>query len=147
MSVNRVNIASDNGLSPIRRQAIIWANAGLLSNGPLGTKSSEILIIKIQTFSSTKMHLKISSAKWRPNAFSWMKMLEFRLNVHWSVFQRVQFTTFQHWFRWWFGADQATSPYLKQWCLVCLRIYASLGLNELKHDGCISAGTYNTHIL
>ena len=31
------SIGSDNGLSPIRRQAIIWTNAGLLSIGPLGT--------------------------------------------------------------------------------------------------------------
>ena len=60
-----VSIGSDNGLSPIRRQAIIWTNAVLLSIGPLGTKFSEILI-KIQIFSFTKMHLKISSVKWRP---------------------------------------------------------------------------------
>ena len=33
-----VCIASDNGLSPIRRQAIILTNAGLLSIGPLGIK-------------------------------------------------------------------------------------------------------------
>ena len=32
-------------------------------------------------------------------AFSWMKMFEFRLNFHWSLFLRVQFTIFQHWFR------------------------------------------------
>ena len=37
-------IASDNGLSPGRRQAIIWTNAGILSIGPLGTNFSEILI-------------------------------------------------------------------------------------------------------
>ena len=30
-------IGSDNGLSPGRRQAIIWTNVGILSNGPLGT--------------------------------------------------------------------------------------------------------------
>ena len=30
------NIGSDNGLSYIRHQAIIWTNAGLLSIGPLG---------------------------------------------------------------------------------------------------------------
>ena len=58
-------IASDNGLSPGRRQAIIWTNAGLLSIGPLGTQFIEILI-GIQTFSFKKMHLKMSSAKWRP---------------------------------------------------------------------------------
>ena len=58
-------IASDNGLSPGRRQAIIWANAGIVLIGPLGTNFSEILI-EIQIFSYMKMHLKMSSAKWRP---------------------------------------------------------------------------------
>ena len=33
------------------------------------------------------------------NAFSWMKMLEFRFKFHLSLFLRVQFTIFQHWFR------------------------------------------------
>ena len=56
-------IGSDNGLSPDRRQAIIWTNAGILLIGPLGTYFSEILT-GIQTFSFKKMHLKISSAKW-----------------------------------------------------------------------------------
>ena len=57
-------IGSDNGLSPGRRQAIIWTNAGISLTGPLWTNSSEILI-GIQTFSFKKMHLKMSSAKWR----------------------------------------------------------------------------------
>ena len=57
-------IDSDNGLSPGRRQAIIWTNAGILLIGPLGTNFNEILI-GIQTFSFKKMHLKMSSAKWR----------------------------------------------------------------------------------
>ena len=58
-------IGSDNGLSPGRRQAIIWTKAGILSIGSIGTSFNEILI-EIQTFSFTKMHLKMSSAKWRP---------------------------------------------------------------------------------
>ena len=33
------------------------------------------------------------------NAFSWMKMLEFRLIFRWSLFLRVQLTIIQHWFR------------------------------------------------
>ena len=37
-------IAYDNGLSPGRRQAIIWTNAGILLIRPLGTNFSEILI-------------------------------------------------------------------------------------------------------
>ena len=64
MSVNRVSMGSDNGLSPIRRQAIIEVNAGLLWIGTLRTNFSDILI-KIQNFSFTKMHLKISFAQWR----------------------------------------------------------------------------------
>ena len=68
------------------------------------------------------------------NVFSWMKMLEFRLKVHWSLFIRIQLTIFQYWFRWWLGADQATSHYLNQWWLDYRRIYASLGLNELKDN-------------
>ena len=58
-------ICSDNGLSPSRRQAVIWTNAGILLIGPLGTNFSEILI-KIDKFSFKKMHFKMSSGKWRP---------------------------------------------------------------------------------
>ena len=58
-------IGSDNGLSPGQLQAIIWINAGILIIGPLGTNFSDILIW-IQKFAFKKMHLKMSSAKWRP---------------------------------------------------------------------------------
>ena len=67
------------------------------------------------------------------NAFSWVKMYEFRLGFHWSVFLRLELTIFQHWFRQWLGADKATSHYLNLWWLVYWRIYASLGLNESKY--------------
>ena len=50
-------IASDNGLSPGRRQANIWTNARILLIGPLDTKFYEILI-EIHTFPFTKMHLE-----------------------------------------------------------------------------------------
>ena len=64
--VNKLTvIGSDDGLSPGRRQAIIWANVGILLIGPLGTNFSENSI-EILTFSFTKMRLKVSSAKWRP---------------------------------------------------------------------------------
>ena len=55
-------IGSDNGLSPGRRQAIIWTNAAILLILTLGTNFSEILS-ENRTFSFKKMHLKISSAK------------------------------------------------------------------------------------
>ena len=64
-SLSWVIIGSDNGLSPVRRQAIIWTNAGILSIEPLGTNFSET-IIGIQRFSFGKLHLNMSSAKWRP---------------------------------------------------------------------------------
>ena len=59
------SIGSDNGLSPVRRQAIIWTNAGILLIRTLGTNFSEILC-EIHTFSFKKMHFKMSSEKWRP---------------------------------------------------------------------------------
>ena len=58
-------IGSDNGLSPVRRQAIIWTNTGISLIGPLGTNFSGILI-EIDTFSSKKLHFKMSLGKRRP---------------------------------------------------------------------------------
>ena len=58
-------IGSDNGLSPDRRQAVIWTNAPLPPIGPLRTYFNENLI-KIQQFSK-KMHVKMLSAKWHPS--------------------------------------------------------------------------------
>ena len=65
-------------------------------------------------------------------AFYWMKMFEFRLKFHWSVFLPIQLTIFQHWFRYKLGADKAASHYLNRWWFDYWRIYASLGLSELK---------------
>ena len=59
--VNKLTIiGSHNGLSPGRRQAIIWTNAAILLIGPLGTNFSEIWI-ELLTCSFKKMHLKMSS--------------------------------------------------------------------------------------
>ena len=62
---NLTIIGSDNGMSPGRYQAIIWTNAGILLIGPWWTNFGEIFI-DIQTFSFKKMHLEVSSGKWRP---------------------------------------------------------------------------------
>ena len=58
-------------------------------------------------------------------------MYELSLRLHWNLFTTFKSTTFQYWFGWWLGADQAISRYLKQCWLVYWGIYASLGLNEL----------------
>ena len=71
-------IGSDNGLSPGRRQAIIWPNAGILLIGRLGTNFSEILIA-FETFSFKKKHLKMLSGKCRPFCLG--------LNVLWAAGQ------------------------------------------------------------
>ena len=47
------SISSDNALSPDRRQAIIWTNAGILVIGPLRINLNEISI-EIETFKKNK---------------------------------------------------------------------------------------------
>ena len=59
-------IGSDNGLSPGQRQAIIWTNAGILLIGPPRNKLQWIFFIEIHTFPFKKIHMKMSSGKWRP---------------------------------------------------------------------------------
>ena len=58
-------IGSDNGLSPGRRQAIIWTNVGILLNWPLGTNFGEI-VIEIEIFSVKKCIWNCRLPKWRP---------------------------------------------------------------------------------
>ena len=70
-------IGSDNGLAPGRRQAIIWTNVVILLIEPLGTNFSEILIA-IHIFSLQKMHMNMSSGKWRPFC------LDLNVLTHWG---------------------------------------------------------------
>ena len=100
---------------------------------PLFAMVSPILMRWFSIPSSHRMHshpYSIFRRRHFPVHFL-MKMYEFRLKFHWSLFLIVQLTISQHWLRWLLGADQATSHYLNQWWLVYWRIYASLGLNEL----------------
>ena len=62
---NATIIRSDNVLLLGRCQAIIWTNAEILLIGPMEANFIEILI-NIHTYSFQKMHLKMSSGKWRP---------------------------------------------------------------------------------
>ena len=138
-------IGSDNGLSPGRHQAFIRTNAENLLIRTLGTKSSEVLS-KTHTFLIKKMHLKMSSEKWRPfclglnvlsdlgvnkmivvlqtlisNAFYWIKSFTGSFKLHWSLFLGVQLVMSQHCFRLWRGAEQAASHYLaEQQCAMFL---------------------------
>ena len=58
-------IGSDNGLSLGRRQAIIWTSAGMLLIRHRG-KKLQWNLIEIHPLSLQKIHLKMSSVKWRP---------------------------------------------------------------------------------
>ena len=92
-------IGSDNGLSPHRRQAIIWTNAGILLIGPLGTNFSEILI-EILTFLFKKLHLKVSSAKRRPFCLSLNVLRHLRqFTAKWTDIAKQSVD--QNWTWWW----------------------------------------------
>ena len=66
------------------------------------------------------------------NVFSGIKIYKLWLRFHLNLFQRIQLTIFQHW------SDNCFTPTRHQAIIwtndgsVYLRIYASLGLNELK---------------
>ena len=52
--------------SETNKQNIIWTNAEIVLIGPLGTNFFSGILIEIHAFSFRKMHLKMSSGKWRP---------------------------------------------------------------------------------
>ena len=85
------------------------------------------------------------------NAFSWMKMHKFRLRFHWSLFLRFKLTIFQHWFRWWLGAGQATSHYLNQWMMVSLLTHICVTrpqwVNRANHDSAYHFKANNLHMI
>ena len=62
---NLTIIDSGDDLSPGRRQAIIWINAGILFIRSIVTNFNEISI-DIRKFLFKKIYLKMSSVKWRP---------------------------------------------------------------------------------
>ena len=83
--VSRLTITgSVNGLSPGRRQAIIWTNAGILLIGPLGTNFSDNSI-KILAFSFTKNAIErvvceIRAILFRP-LYVKNKLFEFKISL------------------------------------------------------------------
>ena len=84
--VNKLSIiGSDNGLSPGRRQTIIWTNAGILSIGPIGAIFND-KVIEIHTFSLKKIHFKMSSGKWQPFCLGLNVLTVDRpIHVNWSI--------------------------------------------------------------
>ena len=77
---NLTNTGLNNGLSPVRRQAIIWTNAGILLIEPLGTNFGENSI-EILAFLFHKMCLKVSSGNWRPCCLGLNVLNQISLNI------------------------------------------------------------------
>ena len=87
-------ICADNGLSPGRRQAIIWTNAGILLVGPLGTNVNEISI-ELHTFLFKKFHLKMSSGKCKCRPFCLgLNVLNMHINWPWKYGNPESLQTF-----------------------------------------------------
>ena len=84
---HRTIIGSDNGLSPVRRQAIIWTSARILLTGPLWTNFSEILI-ENYLLSVKKMHLNMLSEKNGGHFVSASMCL-----IYYSIMMLVKFLT------------------------------------------------------
>ena len=110
-------IDSDNGLSPCRRQAIVWINAGILLIRPLATNFSEISI-EIRVFSFKKIYLKISSGKYRPFCLG-LNVLSgrtIRLYIHHRIFWAIRTNPFgliQAFFLWF----HIIGFHISSWCL------------------------------
>ena len=91
---NLTIIGSDNALSPCWRQAIIWAIAGVLLIGPLGTNFSEIsnrnLYIFIQGNGFENIVCKMPSILSLPQCVNSLRPGD---AIWWG--------TSHHWFSWW----------------------------------------------
>ena len=81
-----------NGLAWNRQQAIIWTNDGLVCWWIYASLNVNGLTHwgrdKMDAISQTTLS----------NPFSWMKIFDFWLKFHWSLFVRFQLTVFHHWF-------------------------------------------------
>ena len=94
------NIASH----PSRASMVVNPNACNYSISMHWWKSNSILTVSFMINQHWLTHwgrdkMDAISQTTFSNACSWMKMFEFRLKFHWSLFSRVQLTISQHWFR------------------------------------------------
>ena len=91
----------------------------LLSIRPFRTNLYEILI-KIQNFSFTEMHLNISSVKWWPFCPGGYELTVMRVSSQDTAHAEIFATKPQHWFRLWLGTKQQaitlTNDDKDMWC-------------------------------
>ena len=72
-----------------------------------------------------------------------MKMFVFRIQFDWSLFQLVQLTIIQNWFRKWLVACSATSHYLNQWWPKLLTHICVIWVNSLNKMDAIWQTTFS----
>ena len=77
----------------------ISATVRLTQMASWAVRISENMVRECNAFDLMQHHNAIISQTTFSNGFSSMKMFEFRFKFHWSLFERVQLTIFQHWFR------------------------------------------------
>ena len=112
------------------RSGLHWLTLSTISQLQFNPKS-----VWTKSLKNTSSELAIiNTLRSSQNVFFLMKAYKFSLQIYWYLFPRVQVTIYQHWFRWWFGAIQATSHYLKQWWLFYWCTYASLGTKGIWVD-------------
>ena len=90
-------IGSDNGLSPGRRQAIIWTNAGILLIWPLGTNFNEIFIGNSNIFIQENA-LEMLSAKWRPFCLGLNVLKHLPLSAEYNIYFHILMIYFRSMF-------------------------------------------------
>ena len=75
-------------------------------------------LIHLYSISPIKYEYRIPFMIWKLQTtfsnLSSMKVFEFQLQFHWSLFPRVQLIISQHWFRQWLGTEQARNHYPNQ---------------------------------
>ena len=96
------------------RQSILWSNFDqpVLQHRALTMVIIILLVLNRIDFNTLRPR---QNGRHLPDDIFRMKMYKFQLRFYCSWFPSVQLTIFQHWFREWLGADQATSHYLNQW--------------------------------
>ena len=143
-------IGSDNGLSPVRRQATVYTNAVLLSIGLLGTNFSQI-VFEIQIFPFKKRHLKMSFGKCRPFfGFNVLKLhVQNWTRIAYRIYQSTEHTpmglTIQKSI---LGTNQSNTPnryqHVNQICVSYHHLYCATRIMGLLPDtwncGCACAG-------
>ena len=80
-----------------------------------------------------KRHFQMYFLEW--------KICELQTKFYWNLSLRFHLALWQHWIRWWLGAEQAPSHYLTNDDPVHWRLYVSPNLNELNQ--CANFGAPN----